>query len=213
MPSNATVQSPPFPTLGIRSRLSLGFGGLVAIMLAIILCALNAFNNYSRQTERTLRDDLDSIVAAREMRDALDEAADVASESIRVEGPIDMKRIESASADFNQAMTLQRARVTLPGEEPLTAAVQREWDECQQFLATLPDVSFAERAPLVRERLRPHLRAARFALHDLAKLNTARIQSSQQAVQSSTESTRRFLYGLALAGVCLAAVFATVVGH
>src|SRR5258708_29791338 len=107
MPSNATVQTPPFPTFGIRSRLSLGFGGLVIIMLAIILCAVNAFNNYSRQTERTLRDDLDSIIAARDMRDALDEGADVAFESIRVEGPIDTKRLDSASADFARAMTLQ----------------------------------------------------------------------------------------------------------
>ena len=211
MPSNAALTTPNVPMLGIRSKLLLGFGGLVAVMLAIILCAVNTFNNYSRQTERTIRDDLVSVVAARDMRDALDEGADAAYESIRAEGPVDTKRIESASAEFTRAMTLQQARVTLPGEEPLTAAVQREWDQSRQLLTALPEVPFTDRGPFVREEIRPHLRAARFALHELAKLNTTSIESSHRVIQGSTESTRRTIFGLGMAGVCFAAVFATVV--
>lgn len=201
------------PIFGIRSRLLLGFGGLVALMLVIILCAVNAFNNYSRQAERTLRDDLDSVVAARDMRDALDEAADAAYESIRDEGPVDVKRIESASADFARSMALQRARMTLPGEESLTADVQREWDQSRPLLEALPAMAFAQRGPFVREQFRPHLRAARSTLHQLAGLNSASIQASQHAVQRSTESTRHLLYGLAIAGVCFAGIFASVIGH
>jgi len=199
--------------LGIRSKLSLGFGGLVAVMLAIILCAVNEFNDYSRQTERTIRDDLDSIIAARDMRDAMDEAADAAYESIRSDGPVDTKRIQTAQADFTEAMAVQRARITLPNEEALTATVQRDWGQMQPMLATLAGLSFAERGPFVRERYRPHLRAARVALRELAAVNTASIQSSQRSVQEGTQSTRRWLYGLALAGAGFAAVFATVVGR
>src|SRR5258705_10828418 len=105
MRSGATLLTPAVPMLGIRSKLSLGFGGVVAVMLAIILCAVNAFNGYSRQTERTIRDDLDSIVAARDMRDALDEAADAAYEGVRAEGPVDVKRIEAAPAELARAMS------------------------------------------------------------------------------------------------------------
>src|SRR5882724_8384496 len=194
MPSNAASATSNVPMFGIRSKLLLGFGGLVAVMLAIILFAMIAFNNYSRQAERTIRDDLDSVVAARDMRDALDECSDAAYESIRDDGPVDTRRIEAASVEFTRAMALQQARMTLPGEEPLTATVQREWDQSQHLLAALPGVSFSDRAALVREQIRPHFRAARFALNELARINTASIQSSQSAIKRSTESTRRTLY-------------------
>jgi signal transduction histidine kinase len=199
--------------LGIRSKLALGFGGLVAVTLAILLCAVAEFNRFTDQSARAVRDDLDSIIAARDMRDAIDEAADAAYESIRAEGPVDVRGIDEASKDFAEAMAVQRSRVTLPGEERLTATVEREWEQMRPLLAKLPSLPFAERAPFVRVGLRAHLRVVRATLRELAAINTSSIQANQQQLKEDMRSSRRLIYGMALAGVAFAAGFATVVGR
>src|SRR6201999_2512550 len=85
-----TMESPPIDpslnrrkVLGIRGQLFIAFGGVFAILLASYFFAIATDEHFVQISEQITKDDLDSITAARDMRDAVDQFAETAGQSHR----------------------------------------------------------------------------------------------------------------------------------
>ena len=61
---------------GIRPKLILGFGGLLAILLLVGFLSRASLRRYSGTLERVFRENYDSVIYGQEMRRAVDELDD-----------------------------------------------------------------------------------------------------------------------------------------
>ena len=111
--------------LGLRSKILLGFSGLLAILIAVSVLGSGLLRSYSDATQRMLRDDLAGVEAAQAMKDALD-ALEVRQ---RAAGPrgIDANDVQRFIARFDAGLGLQRKGSTLPAERQATDDLDAQW--------------------------------------------------------------------------------------
>ena len=106
------------PILGIRGQLFIAFGGVFAILVAIYLVAISTSEHYVNVSRQAARDHLDSITASRDMREAVDDVVTAAGQPRPTDAiAFNAARLDEALKAFDQAMSLQLSRATLPGEE------------------------------------------------------------------------------------------------
>src|SRR5258708_35794348 len=164
---------------------------MFGILLTLCLFASAVFNRSTHAIRRTVTDDLDSVIAARDMHDAVDAIQESAFRAMRTGGPLFPFRILSAYSTFDRALALQLQRLNLPGEEAQTAQIQAHWKQIQSALATIqssPDA--AERARIIQDDLLPAISQTRPLLSDLAASNTQSIKGSHGAVESTVAKPR-----------------------
>jgi hypothetical protein len=60
-------------TISLRHKLWLGFGGLLIVLLVVSGLSFVVFNRFSHTLERVFRENYDSVIYCREMRQQLDQ--------------------------------------------------------------------------------------------------------------------------------------------
>lgn len=112
--------------LGLRGKILIGFGGLLAILLAVSFTANVAFRRFARTSQRVLRDDLTSVSAANKLQQSelgIDELLQQAAAG----GAIDAARLAKLRDEFESGLAEQRESVTLPAERDATARLAELW--------------------------------------------------------------------------------------
>ena len=102
--------------LGLRQKLSLGFGGLLAIMLIIGGHSVILLSQLGDSIDVILRENYRSVIACQQMKEAL--------ERIDSGGPFlllgyeqeGMKQISANESGFERALQVEVNNITLPGE-------------------------------------------------------------------------------------------------
>ena len=91
--------------LGLRSKILLGFSGLLLILIAVSLLGSGLLRRYSDETQRMLRDDLAGVEAAQEMKDAVDA---LEAQRLAADGkPINLSEARASISKFDAALRLQ----------------------------------------------------------------------------------------------------------
>jgi signal transduction histidine kinase/HAMP domain-containing protein len=96
--------------LRLRQKLTLSFGGLLALLLAVGTLGLTLLNDYSSTLETIFRENYDSVVYGQRMKDALDGTPDAA-----------------AMQAFEEALAKEQGNLTLPGEPELAQRISATW--------------------------------------------------------------------------------------
>ena len=105
----------------LRAKLALGFGGLLAILLAVSLLSVIVLNSYSHTLERFFRENYNSAIYCDRMKDALDALDSRAQGIVWGDAEITQKIAEAAQMrQFQSNLDLQLANCTLPGELELS---------------------------------------------------------------------------------------------
>src|SRR6185369_12812237 len=138
--------------MGLRGKLVLGFGGLLVIMVAVSVLAAVVLHRYSETTDRVLREDLASVVAAHRMRNSIELLDDGLSQSLRGQAA---PQVENQIAMFDDALHAQQAHVSVPEEREATERLARLWQRYklayEDFVKAVP----AERSAVYDGRLGP----------------------------------------------------------
>src|SRR3954465_10969082 len=112
--------------LGLRSKILLGFPGLLLILIAVSLLGSGLLRRYSDETQRMLRDDLAGVEAAQEMKDAVD-ALEAQRRGAANGKPINLSEAHDSISKFDAALRLQGKGSTLPAERQATDNLEMQW--------------------------------------------------------------------------------------
>ncbi len=104
--------------LGLRGKLVLGFGGLLALLTVVGLQGAYWLSRLGGSVEVILRDNYDSVVACQQMKEAL-ERLDSGALFALAGDPQRGRQLAAANAPrFTRALDAELRNITLPGEGP-----------------------------------------------------------------------------------------------
>jgi signal transduction histidine kinase len=167
--------------MSLRTKLLLAQAPLVLVLLLLGGVSLRTLTELGRSSQRILKDNYRSVLAAQRMKDSLEEIERAPSP-----GP--------AVAHFEAELKAQEENITEPGERELTARLREEW---RQYAAAS--------GPARRARY-PQVRDAAQRILDINQ--DAMVQKSEQARRAG-ESNRSMLVFATILGLALG-LFASV---
>jgi two-component system, NtrC family, sensor histidine kinase KinB len=197
--------------LGLRSKILLGFCGLLAILIAVSVVGSELLRRYSDATQRMLRDDLAGVEAAQRMEDALDalerhaRGADAGAPAAG--GP--RRHIE----EFEEGLRLQDHGSTLPDERQKTADLAADWRDYRQNYERLLAAGAAGLEAQYAAVLAPRAQRIRDLAHQIEGLNVANMRLSHGGAAEEARRAGVAMHALTLCGVVAAAVFAAVLAR
>ena len=194
----------------LRSKLWLGFGGLLLILLIVTVTSIVVLNRYSNALHRTFRENYESAVFCNKMKASLD-ALNAHAQRLAWNAGARSASPEPFIAAFDANLQKQIANVTLPGEAELTNRLAESWDQYKAVYRRV-DNAGADSADLYRRDLLGRYEdLERLALR-IADTNMANMANLDGDVKRTAGKVRDLLVVLVTAGSALAATFVAWVG-
>ncbi|HEY2586555.1 MAG TPA: ATP-binding protein [Tepidisphaeraceae bacterium] len=200
--------------IGLRSKLLLGFAGMLLIVLTVSVLAQTVMEHYSRAIQKSYREDYESVAACQAMKEAV-ERLDRSAQDALWDRPPDAATVGAARAEFERQLAAQREEATLPGEAAATDELARRWAEYDQAFPRVlaPDLSAGERRALYVAQLTPRSEQVRAAAQQLIRMNLDSILSVPRKAQQSARQAHWAMRLLTVSGVAIAVLFAAWIGR
>ena len=127
--------------LGLRQKLSLGFGGLLLIILIIGIQSIIHLTQLGQSIDVILRENYRSVIACQEMKEALERMDSGILFIFLGEKEKGTELIQKNEAAFEKALQVELNNITLPGEGEKAHHLQ---DLFKQYQATLHEMQGIE---------------------------------------------------------------------
>lgn len=199
--------------LGIRQKLSLGFAGLLAIILVIGVQSIFKITRLGESIDVILRENYRSVIACQDMKESL-ERVDSGLLFVLLGYTQEGERlIDKNLLAFDRSLGVELTNITVPGEADSVAALERLYG---RYKAALGEVH-ASSVPLERRRdayfgtLLPLFYRMKGTAEGILQMNQKNMSDMNDRARAGAASARRRMYALLLAGggVALAFVYFT----
>jgi signal transduction histidine kinase len=199
---------------GIRLKLLLGFGGLLAILVAVGLVGRWSLQRFSGTLEQVFHENYDSVVYGQNMLEALD-GLDEAAQSILYGALVKPTRTTADfTSEFDDNLARESNNVTLPGEADLVIAARAGWATYRaEFdnLSKLPEGD-ARRAHY-RDVLFPKYVEVKKSAQRIIDINVKNMGLQNGVVKASAARVETTLYALVGSGILMGVVFVALLAH
>jgi PAS domain S-box-containing protein len=202
---------------GLRGKLLLGFGGLLLILVTVSVLANLVLGYYSRSNQRVLREDLSSVSASQDMREAaiaIDADLDELIEH-RLDLPSARLSLERHVREFEIGLRLQNTSATLPHEPETTERLALLWDGYRDAArqATAEGLTDEQRIRQVRDVLQPNLGQIRDLTGEISRQNLESIKASHARAELTAGRARLAMHTLTGLGVACALIVTLLFGR
>lgn len=177
----------------LRTRLLLGYGYLVVLLLATAAVSALGLQRFARSLDRVLNENVTSVQATMDMLDAL-ERQRAATFGLLLGDQAAAALLEAADDDFDRALQLAREHAFVPGEAELVEALERELAALRKGRVGLFDGRSDKLLAAHEELVGPHFLAVKRDAMALLRANTAAIRDADQRAR---EEAMAFALGLA----------------
>ena len=201
--------------LGLRQKLSLGFGGLLLIILIIGVQSILYLSRLGASIDVILRENYRSVIACQQMKEALERIDSgvlfgLLGETREGEGLI--RKNEMA---FEKALQVELNNITVPGEEEKAAHIQKIY---AQYKATLRGIENAgDGVALRREayfgRLLPLFGEIKDAADEILQMNQQNMNEANDEARQIAARARSQMYLFLIAGTAIAIGFMLFIGR
>jgi signal transduction histidine kinase len=200
---------------GLRQKLAIGFGGLLAIMLIIGVQGVFLFSRLGRSIDVILRENYRSVVASQEMKEALERMDSGALFSLL--GNVDKGRelAELNKPRFEKALETELSNITLPGEGEKAERLRDLYEKYKAEYSIMLDTSRSavERREAYFSVLLPLFEGIKNTADEILQMNQENmVAANARAKDTAAKATRR-MYLLLLAGASLAVAFVVFMGR
>jgi len=195
--------------LGLRQKISLGFCGLLVIVLIIGIQGILNISRLGQSVDVILRENYRSVVACQQMKEALERIDSGLLFTLIGEDQRGISLIRKNETIFEEALRVELATITLPGEGEKASRLR---DLYGRFKAGLESVE--NRAAPVLSRKESYL-AGLFPLFgeikdiadDILQMNQQNMSDANDRARTTAAQARRNMFILLLAGTAAAAAF------
>jgi two-component system, NtrC family, sensor histidine kinase KinB len=191
--------------VSLRKKLVFSYALLIAILMVVSLWGVYHFVHLGRAVDTILVHNYKSILAAENMKEALERQD--SSAMFFIAGHAEKARQQFAThvERFSEELRVVASNITEPGEEQLIADIRTKYSaykqEIEGFLNPPKPTPSFEQSRFYFERLEPAFLALKFRLDDLLRLNQqAMVAASERA---TSQSWRAQVSTAALAAIAL----------
>ena len=190
-------------TGSLRRKLWLGFGGLLAILVAVSVLSVVVLTRYSRALEQVFRENYDSALYCDAMKASLDELHTRAQRLVWNDPGAALIDPAAEQNRFDENLRKQLGNVTLPNEKELTLHLRSLWEEYRSRLRAL-DVPGADRQAIYLTDLLPRYEELKSVARQVADMNMSNMVSVDGKAKRTLIAVRNALLILVVAGIVLA---------
>lgn len=194
---------------GIRQKLSLGFGGLLAVLLIIGLESVSLLSELGGSIDVILRENYRSVIASQEMKEALErmdsgmlftllgyqrEGLDLISENKKV---------------FLKAMNSEIENITIPGEQEQATHIRKLFNQYEEAIesVTQPELPHQVRMETYLRKVLPLFQSIKTTADEILDINQQNMSDANQEARVRSQAARQLMSILLVMGVLLAAIF------
>jgi signal transduction histidine kinase len=196
--------------LGLRTKLVLGFAGLLAILIAVGVESISLLSELGGSVDVILRENYASVLACDRMKEALERLDSAALFALAGEAQKGRELAAQSRPRFAAALQAELGNVTETGEGERAARLRRLYASYVPALervlaAETPD---AERHALYFSRLLPDFQQIKTNAEEILELNQqsmvdARDYARAQAAAAGRQMAILLLAGTTFAGLCV----------
>jgi signal transduction histidine kinase len=194
---------------GLRQKLSLGFGGLLLIILLIGGQSIFQFWELGQSIDVILRENYRSVVACQEMKEALERMDSGILFALTGYGKEGEALIRLNEERFQKALATELDNITLPGEGEKAAALQDLFSRYRTALYSVLDPAPDRKARMEHffREVQPLFQRVKDTADDILRMNQANMnEANDRARQIAASATKRMVLFLAI-GFLIAVAF------
>jgi NtrC-family two-component system sensor histidine kinase KinB len=201
--------------LGLRQKMSLGFGGMLAILVIIGVQSDRHFSSLGASIDVILRENYRSVIACQRMKEALERMDSGLLFTLLGEEARGGALIAANKASFREALQVELDTITLPGEGEKAAMVRDSFGRYESALAGVVDPALPAAARRVAyfDRVFPLFERIKNGAGEILQMNQQNMSDANDGARQSAASARKQMFVLLLAGTLLAAAFLLFTGR
>lgn len=195
--------------LGLQKKLSLGFGGLLLIVLIIGAQGIFHLTTLGESIDVILRENYKSVIACQEMKEAL-ERIDSGILFILLGDVEKGKELVSRNLPyFENALQVESNNITLPGEGEKVALIKQLYTQYRAGIEGVQDTlrPLAYRRDAYFTKILPLFHKIKGTADEILKINQENMNEANDSARRKAASARRQMYVFLLAGIIIATGF------
>jgi NtrC-family two-component system sensor histidine kinase KinB len=194
---------------GLRHKLSLGFIGLLLIMIIIGLKSVQQIGELGQGIGVILKENYRSVVACQEMKKALERIDSGVLTTLLGYEREGNKEITDGIAIFSKALDIEKNNVTLPGEGERVGDLESLSNRYMETLKAVrnPTISESKRRDTYFRELSPLFKATVASLDGIIQLNQENMIYEKTLAQKKAGEARRQMYFYLFAGAIIACLW------
>ncbi len=201
--------------LGLRQKLALGFGGLLAIVAIIGVQSILNLTKLGESIDVILRENYQSVIACQQMKEALERIDSGLLFTLLGYTRNGEALILKNMSNFEKALEVEANNITVPGEGEKTARLRELYSRYKAALQGVEDQG--RPAALRREAyfsgLFPLFNQIKDTADGILQMNQRNMSEANDRARRSAETARRQMYALLLAGALLSMAFVFFTGR
>jgi two-component system, NtrC family, sensor histidine kinase KinB len=205
------------PRPGLRTKLVLGFVGLLAILIAVGVESITLLDRLGGSIDVILRENYRSVIACGRMKESLERMDSGALFALAGEDGQGRALADRHRPRFEEALKTELSNITLPGEGERAERLRQLFTAWTPVLERVldPRIPLEERRSLYFQRLYPNFQRIKATADEILEMNQRNmVQANDRARQTAEGATRRMavllLAGTGLAGLCVFFLFGAV---
>ena len=201
--------------LGLRRKLSLGFGGLFVIMIAIGLQSVLHLSNLGESIDIILRENYRSVIACQEMKESLERIDSGVLFMLLGDAEKGREQIQSNTVNFERALQAELNNITLPGEGEKGKHVRELFTRYKMNLDSIEhtEVPLAMRKMTYFSDLLPLFKQIKDAADEILRMNQQSMSDANDRARHRAATATKQMYVLLFAGTFIAIGFVLLTGR
>jgi signal transduction histidine kinase len=201
--------------LGLRQKLSLGFGGLLLIILIIGIQSISHLTKLGQSIDVILRENYRSVIACQEMKESLERTDSGILFVLLGEKEKGTELIQKNEAVFQKALQAELNNITLPEEGRKAHHLQDLFKRYQAILHEMQGMktSANQQRDAYFSKLFPLFVQIKETADEILQMNQKNMSDANNLARRSAASAKRQMYMLLLAGMFVAVGFVLFTGR
>jgi len=200
--------------LGLRHKLSLGFGGLLLIIMIIGMQSIVQFKDLGQSIDVILRENYLSVIACQEMKEALERMDSGILFTFLGYSEEGTRQIRKNEAAFAKALNVELHNITIPGEREKAVSVQTLYTSYLEVLHKIenPALPREVRRRLYFKELLPLFQQIKDDANAILQMNQNNMHEANDLARKQAATAQRHMVIFLFFGAVIAVAFMVFVG-
>ena len=200
--------------MSLRQKLALGFGGVLAIIVAIGVHNVARITELGQSIDVILRENYRSVLACQEMKEAVERMDGGVVFALLGAGEKGSDQIAQNEARFEKALDVELHNITIPGEGEKAALLKRLFEQYRSTVraTAAPALGQEARRKTYFAELRPRSQRIRDTADDILQMNQKSMVDRDARARRQASAVLKQVYLMFFAATIVAAGFLFLTG-